>query len=740
MLSRKNYNAEDVFNLCRSYMNEDNISLIQEAYQYAKNAHDGQMRKSGEEYIIHPIHVAGILAELKSDPTTIMTGFLHDVVEDTPVTLEDLTEEFGEVVAQLVDGVTKLGKYKYRSKEQELAENHRKMLLAMGKDIRVILVKLADRLHNMRTIQYHKPYKQRIIAEETLEIYAPLADRLGISRIKWELEDIALRYLNPQQYYRIVHLMNANRRERESYVGNIMESIEDILEEMDIEARITGRPKHIYSIYRKMMTQKKKFDEIYDLLAVRVITPSVKDCYAILGAIHTKWKPIPGRFKDYIAMPKDNLYQSLHTTVLGPQATPIEVQIRTEEMHKVAEYGVAAHWAYKEGRTGRIENDDLNEHLAWFKDIQNYQSESSDATEFMDSVKEDLLADKVYVFTPENDVIELPAGASTLDFAYHIHTEVGNKSTGSKVNGRIVPLNYKLKNGDIVEMITSESSYGPSRDWLKYVNTSKARNRIKRFFKVRDMEKNTEEGKKRLEQGLIEEGYNVKEVLHRDRLEDVIERFNFNNVDELYSSIGFGEIRLSTIINRLTVDIEKDSDKEKEEATISELTEKQEAQPKKMKIQHEGGVIVEGADNLLLRLSRCCNPVPGDDIIGYVTRGRGISVHRRDCPNVAFETEEDEERLIEVEWEDTADQIRNYDAELEVTGYDRPGLLNEIVQVFTDTSNELSISNVNATVDAGTQLASIRLTITISNTQELLEVVEKIKNVADVYSVERVIN
>ncbi|CAM2753011.1 RelA/SpoT family protein [Dolosigranulum pigrum] len=484
MSVKKNYTPQEVIALCLTYMSSEHVTFVKRAYDLAEKAHAGQMRKSGEQFISHPVQVAAILAELRMDPVTVATGFLHDVVEDTEYTYADIAELFNPEVADLVDGVTKLGKFKFKSKKEHQAENHRKMLIAMAQDVRVVLVKLADRLHNMRTLSYHRKEKQVDIATETMEIYAPLADRLGISRIKWELEDISLRYTNSQQYYRIVHMMNSRREDRERYIENAKATIQEAVDELDIEADITGRPKHIFSIYKKMRNQKKQFSEIYDLLALRVIVPSIKDCYGVLGAIHTKWKPMPGRFKDYIAMPKANMYQSLHTTVLGPDATPLEVQIRTFKMHEIAEYGVAAHWAYKEGITTKAPTDEMDQHISWFRDIIELQTESNTASDFMDSIKQDIFKDKVYVFSPKGDVMELPRDSSTLDFAYHVHTEVGNQSTGAKVNGKIVPLNYKLKNGDIVEMLTSSSSFGPSRDWLKYVNTSKAKNRIKHFFKT----------------------------------------------------------------------------------------------------------------------------------------------------------------------------------------------------------------------------------------------------------------
>jgi GTP pyrophosphokinase len=668
------------------------------------------------------------------DPVTVATGFLHDVVEDTDYSYEDIAQLFNPEVADLVDGVTKLGKIKFKSKKEHQAENHRKMLLAMAQDVRVVLVKLADRVHNMRTLKFHRPEKQREIATETLDIYAPLADRLGISRIKWELEDTSLRYMNPQQYYRIVHLMNSRREDREQYIEDAKEAINESVEELEITAEITGRPKHIYSIYKKMKNQKKQFNEIYDLLAIRVIVDSIKDCYAVLGAIHTRWKPMPGRFKDYIAMPKANMYQSLHTTVLGPNATPLEVQIRTFKMHEIAEYGVAAHWAYKEGITKKVEDDDLTKHISWFRDIIELQSETNNASDFMDSIKQDIFKDKVYVFSPKGDVMELPSGSSTLDFAYHVHTEVGNRSTGAKVNGKIVPLNYKLKTGDIVEMLTSPNSFGPSRDWLNYVNTSKAKNKIKRFFKTQDKDKNIERGQEMLEHQLENMEFNPKDILTKDKLQRIADRFNYKTEEDLFASIGYGEVKVATVANRLTDKERKKREQEQLQLdTESNEVELKKKDTEKMKIRHEGGVVIQGADNLLVRLSKCCNPVPGDKIVGYITRGRGVSIHRVDCPNVQQEDDR-ENRLIEVEWEDTSTD-KNYDAELQIHGYDRTGLLNEILQVVNALTG--SISNVQGKVD-NNQMAIIRLTVSISNLSELEEIVGKIKQVPDIYSVKRI--
>ncbi|WP_080146392.1 RelA/SpoT family protein [Marinilactibacillus piezotolerans] len=734
MSQKKDYTPQEVIALCLTYMNSKHVTFVKRAYDLAEEAHRGQIRKSGEAYIMHPVQVAGILADLKMDPVTVATGFLHDVIEDTDYTYEDIATIFTPEVADLVDGVTKLGKIKFKSKQEHQAENHRKMLLAMAQDVRVVLVKLADRVHNMRTLKHHRPEKQRDIAKETLEIYAPLADRLGISRIKWELEDISLRYMNPQQYYRIVHLMNSRREDRERYIEDAKKAINESVEELEIEANITGRPKHIYSIYKKMKGQKKQFNEIYDLLAIRVIVDSIKDCYGVLGAIHTRWKPMPGRFKDYIAMPKANMYQSLHTTVLGPNATPLEVQIRTYKMHEVAEYGVAAHWAYKEGVTEKVANDDLSEHISWFRDILELQSESSNASDFMDSIKQDIFKDKVYVFSPKGDVMELPSGSSTLDFAFHVHTEVGNKSMGAKVNGKIVPLNYKLKTGDIVEMLTSSSSFGPSRDWLNYVNTSKAKNKIKRFFKTQEKEQNIERGKEILEKQIQEMGFNPKEILKKDNVQKVTKRFNYQNSEDLYASIGFGEVKVVSVANKLTEKERKQKEEKELQFDANQSIElKKKKEPEKMKIKHEGGVVIQGADNLLVRLSKCCNPVPGDDIVGYITRGRGVSIHRRDCANV-HASEGVEERLIDVEWE-SAGTEKSYNAELQVQGYDRSGLLNEILQVINSQTSQLS--NVNGKIDHN-KMAIIRLTIGIQNLIELEKIVDKVKSIPDVYSVKRI--
>jgi guanosine-3',5'-bis(diphosphate) 3'-pyrophosphohydrolase len=722
-----------VIKLVARYMSEEHVAFVQKALDYATEAHKDQFRKSGEPYIIHPIQVAGILAELQMDPHTVATGFLHDVVEDTEVTLADLKESFGADVAMLVDGVTKLGKIKYKSHEEQLAENHRKMLIAMAQDLRVIMVKLADRLHNMRTLKHLREDKQRRIAQETMEIYAPLAHRLGISRIKWELEDISLRYLNPKQYYRIVHLMQTKREEREAYVSETVEEIRLATEELDIFAEIYGRPKHIYSIYRKMKDQKKQFNEIYDLLAIRVIVDSIKDCYAVLGTIHTKWKPMPGRFKDYIAMPKANMYQSLHTTVIGPKGNPVEIQIRTHEMHEIAEFGVAAHWAYKEGRTEKVKADKMTQQVGWFQEILELQDESYDASEFMEGVKGDIFSDKVYVFTPKGDVTELPQGSSPLDFAYSIHTDIGNKTTGAKVNGKMVQLDYKLKNGDIIEILTSPNSFGPSRDWIKLVATSKAKNKIKRFFKAQDRDENIIKGHEAVVKTLQDMGFVPKEFLTKSKMAEACERFNYQTEDDLFASVGFGEVSPTTLANRLTEEERREKEIEKQKQQVQDIiNQPAKKEPEKMKVRHEGGIVIEGVDNLLIRISRCCNPVPGDDIVGYITKGRGISIHRSDCPNV--QSKDLENRLIDVEWEDTSNSGKEYDADLEIYGYDRSGLLNDVLQTVNSVTKRLVSVEAKTSKD---KMATIRITVSIQNLTHLKSIVDKIKQIPEVYSVRR---
>ncbi|WP_088013653.1 RelA/SpoT family protein [Gottfriedia acidiceleris] len=721
--------AEQVLEQASHYLKEDDVAFIKRAYEYARDAHSEQFRKSGEPYIIHPVQVAGILVGLEMDATTISAGFLHDVVEDTEVSKEDLENHFGKEVSMLVDGVTKLGKIKFKSKEEQQAENHRKMFVAMAQDLRVILIKLADRLHNMRTLKHLPQEKRMRIANETLEIFAPLAHRLGISKVKWELEDTALRYLNPQQYYRIVNLMKRKRAEREQYLEEVINEISTQLEDVEIKTEISGRPKHIYSIYHKMAKQNKQFNEIYDLLAVRVIVNSIKDCYAVLGVIHTCWKPMPGRFKDYIAMPKANLYQSLHTTVIGPKGEPLEVQIRTKEMHQIAEYGVAAHWVYKEDNANLPSQKTLENKLSWFREIIEWQDNSTNAEEFMESVKMDLFSDMVFVFTPKGDVFELPLGSVPIDFAYRIHSEIGNKTIGSKVNGKMVPLDYKLKTGDIVEIMTSKHSYGPSQDWLKVAQSSHAKNKIRQYFKKQRREENVEKGKELVEKEIKALECDLKEVLTSENLKRVAEKFNFSNAEDMYAAVGYNGITATQIAHRLTDKFRKRTEIELEDR-LKELSSDLKKAPSRRK---DAGISVKGVDNLLIRLSKCCNPVPGDDIVGYITKGRGISVHRSDCVNMLNDSEED--RFIEVDWEESPTFERDYNVDIEIFGYDRRGLLNEVLSVVNETKT--NISSVTGKNDRN-KMATITMSLSIRNINHLQKVVDKVKQIPDIYSVRRI--
>jgi guanosine-3',5'-bis(diphosphate) 3'-pyrophosphohydrolase len=697
-------------------------ALVTRAYLFAEKAHAGQFRISGDPYIQHPLGVAYVLAELELDIITIAASLLHDVVEDTQFTLADIEEDFGSEIARLVDGVTKLSRIEYKSKEEQQVENLRKMFFAMAKDIRVILIKLADRLHNMRTLKYLPGRKQKEIANETLEIYAPLAHRLGIFRIKWELEDTALRYLDPEKYYELVERVAKKRQERESYINNVIAALQVKLAELDIKAEIQGRPKHFYSIYHKMLKQNKSFNEIYDLTAVRVIVDSIKDCYGVLGVVHTLWKPVPGRFKDYIAMPKINMYQSLHTTVIGPQGEPLEIQIRTWDMHRTAEYGIAAHWRYKEGTKTA---DEFDQKLVWLRQLLEWQHDLKDAREFMETLKIDLFSDEVFVFTPKGDVIDLPAGSCPIDFAYRIHTDVGHRCTGAKVNGQLVSLDYKLQNGDIVEVITSKVANGPSRDWLKLVRTPQAKAKIRQWFKKERREESIARGKETLEKEIRKLEFEPHELLSGAPLQAVLERFGFNALDDLFAAVGYGGINSHQVVTRLQEEYRRVNPSYERKNDLPEI------KPRLPKKHSSHGVRVKGVDDLLVRLSHCCNPVPGDQIVGYITRGRGVSIHRLNCPNVAFLS--DPERLIEVSWDET--RPASFEADVELEAMDRPGLLGDVMSVLGDTRTRINAVNARTTKN---KVAIINLRLEIKDLDDLKAIINRLGGIRDVFSVERV--
>ena len=730
-----NLTGDQVVALTRKYLAAEDVAFVQKALVYAVDCHSGQFRKSGEPYIVHPIQVAGILAKLKLDAVTVACGFLHDVVEDTNANLDDLEREFGIDVRTIVDGVTKLGKVKYKSHEEQLAENHRKMLMAMSEDIRVILVKLADRLHNMRTLKHLRKDKQERISRETMEIYAPLAHRLGISSVKWELEDLSFRYLNEVEFYKISHMMKEKRREREALVEEVVSKIETYAGERHLHGKIYGRPKHIYSIYRKMQDKKKRFDEIYDLIAIRCILETPSDVYAMLGYIHELWKPMPGRFKDYIANRKANGYQSIHTTVYGPKG-PIEFQIRTKEMHEVAEYGVAAHWAYKKGIKGKVDSKESAIGMNWIQELMELQAESGDAKEFVDSVKENYLAEEIYVFTPDGSVRALPKDSGPIDFAYEIHTKVGERATGAKVNGRMVPLTTKLKTGDQVEIITSANSFGPSRDWIGLVKTSKARNKIRQFFKNQDKELSISKGRELLQAQFQENGYVANKYMDKKHMEEVLQKTSYKTEEALFAAIGFGEIGAISIFNRLTEKERREEERAKARAEAEELVKGGEVKVENketLKVRHEGGVVIQGASGLLIRIAKCCTPVPGDHIVGYITKGRGVAIHRLDCMNLKAQ-ENYEQRLIDVEWEEN-NTTKEYTAHIDIYGLNRTGLLNDVLQVLSNTTKNISTVNAQPTKDM--KFANIHVSFGIANLSMLTTVVDKIKSVPEVYSVKR---
>ena len=713
-------------NIIKKYNPSSNTDIVERAYNYAAQAHEGQKRVSGEDYIFHPLEVAMILAELNMDNITIAASLLHDVIEDTKCTYEDCKNLFGEEITMLVDGVTKLGRLEYKTKEEQQAESLRKMFIAMAKDIRVIMIKLADRLHNMRTLRFLPPEKQKEKARETMEIYAPIAHRLGISKVKWEMEDLALRYLEPKGYYELVDKVAKKRKEREDEINHVMEILKEKLNEVGIDAHIEGRPKSFYSIYRKMYYQNKSFEQIFDLTAVRIIVDTVKDCYGVLGIVHTLWKPIPGRFKDYIAMPKPNMYQSLHTTLLGSDGQPFEVQIRTWEMHKTSEIGIAAHWKYKEGNTTQ---SDFDEKLKWLRQMLEWQNEIKDTREFMETLKVDLFTDEVYVFTPKGDVIDLPVESTPIDFAYKIHSQIGNRCIGAKINGRIVPLDYKLQNGDIVEIITSAVANGPGRDWLKIVKSSQAKNKIRQWFKKEKREENIQKGKELLEKEIRRNGYTTVQLLRREWMEAIYKKFSLHSLEDMYASLGYGGLTPNQIITKLKEEFRKT---QKLEETAEDSIERQvEKAQERKKRYHSTGVKVKGVENILIRFSKCCNPVPGDEIIGYITKGRGVSVHQKDCPNIANLMSE-QERFIEVEWNSQTKE--SYNADVEVRAADRKGLLAEITAIIDESKININAFHSRTTKD---KIAIINFILEINDVEQLNKLIRKFRKIEGVLDVSR---
>ena len=720
--------VEELIEKIRRYHPDDDMDLVRRAYAFSEQAHREQRRKSGDPYFVHPCAVAVILADLMLDATTIAAGLLHDCVEDVEcITTQTIREMFGQDVELLVDGVTKLSKLNFSSREEQQAESLRKMFLAMAKDIRVVLIKLADRLHNMRTLKYQKPERQVPIARETLDIYAPLAHRLGVYTIKWELEDLALRYIDPDGYYDLVAKVGMRREEREKLIASVTRQLQDSLRKTGIKAEIEGRPKHFYSIYKKMKSQNKTFDQINDLIAIRVLVNTQQDCYYVLGVVHTLWPQVPGRFKDYISVPKANMYQSLHTTVVN-QGRPFEVQIRTFEMHRTAEYGIAAHWRYKEGK----QIDELDTKLSWLRRILDWQSEARDSSDFGELLKFDLFADEVFVFTPKGDVISLPRGATPLDFAYRIHSAVGNRCIGAKVNGRIVPLSSSLETGDFVEVMTSQASHGPSRDWLNIVKTSEAKAKIRAWLKKEEREENVVKGKEMLTAEAKKAGYTMAQLTKADILEPVFKRYSLSSLDDLYATIGFGGLSTLQLLNRLAEEYKKQN---RAEAPPLPIVEKPAEEAKKpAPSSSSNGVIVKGESGMLVRFARCCNPLPGDEIVGYITRGRGVSVHRADCVNLK-DAGVEPERMIEVEWESSG--AGSYEADIQMLCYDHAGLFAEISLMFA--SQNVPVTAVTAhTVKNKQGLCTMNMTIVIKTTQQLDKLLRDLQKRPDVIEVFRV--
>lgn len=702
----------------KQYNPDADVECIERAYYVAEKAHRGQFRDSGEAYFQHPLEVAKILAELELDPITIAGGLLHDVLEDTDMTSEELEELFGPTIVLLVDGVTKLSRIPFRSKEEQQAQSLRKMFLAMAQDVRVVLVKLADRLHNMRTLRHLPVDRQKKVARETLEIYTPLAHRLGMWSIKWEMEDLAFRYLEPEAYYNLVNRIAKRRQEREGELAQVMHTLKERLAELGINAELQGRPKHFYSIYQKMVRQGKELDEIYDLMAVRIIVDTVKDCYGALGLVHTLWKPVPGRFKDYVAMPKSNMYQSLHTTVIGPQGEPFEIQIRTWEMHRVAERGIAAHWLYKEGSHT---NTGFEEKVAWLRQVMDWLREMRDPHEFMETLKIDLFEDEVFVFTPKGDVKSLPAGSTPVDFAFSVHTDVGLRCAGAKVNGRIVPLDYKLSNGEIVEILTTKTP-NPSSDWLRFIKTSKARSKIRAWLKEEYREESVARGREILERELKKLGVDLKEVMKPERQLEVVRRYGFVSVDDLLAAVGYGKVTAPQVLSRLLG--REEYERRRKQLKINRGNRKRTSKDGR-------GVRVKGIDDLLVRFSKCCSPVPGDDIIGYITRGRGLSVHRSDCPNM-LALNGQAERCIEVEWD--VEDTGSYPVEIAIEARDRMNLLSQIMNTISST--DTNITAVNARTDRHS-IAHVRLVVDIQNVEQMYAIIARLRGVEGVFKVHR---
>ena len=726
----KNKTIEDIISLVKQKKRWPDTKIILKAYNYAKEKHGTQCRKSGEPYIIHPVQVAYILADIGLDEATICAALLHDVVEDTEVTHDDLVRDFGEEVANMVAGVTKLGELKYQaSTEERQVENYRKMFLAMGKDIRVIIIKLADRLHNLRTLKYLRRDRQIANAKETMELYAPLANRLGIYSLKWELEDLAFKYLYPEEYRELVEGINKKREERLKFIEKIMDDIRGSLKKQRIEAEVTGRAKHLYSIYRKMKRDNKTLDQIYDLFALRILVNSVKDCYAALGVVHEMYSPMPGRFKDYIAVPKPNMYQSIHTTLLGEKGTPFEVQIRTWEMHRIAEYGIAAHWAYKEanyGKKGKQVVSVTTDKLAWLRETLEWQQDMKDPQEFLNTLKTELFEDEVYVFTPKGKILVLPRDATPIDFAYSIHEEIGNHMVGCKINSKMMPIITKLQSGDIIEIMTSDSQKGPSRDWLKFIKTTKAKSKIQSWFKKAQRSENIEKGKDLIEKEIKRIGMSYDELFKQEYLNAALDRYKFKNAEDMYANVGFGAISQVKIISRMLEEYRKNHNEENIEQKIEELTSK-----RKHSKPSPTGVVVKGIDNCLVKLSKCCNPVPGDNIIGYITKGRGVSVHRTDCVNVKDLLKE-EDKIIDVYW--YTEEQASYNVDISIYANDRDGLLADVIQVLNKLKTKLMALNSKTTRE---HIATIDVTLEVVNIEELNKILKELRKIDSVYEVTR---